>query len=304
MNIPRTSPELRKTAAEAIASFFGLVRGELARHDPAGPVLPELRRYLAPQFRPDGEIRPLGLAGYSARLRPVVEAILAAPPGLKILDAGSGYGTESLLFAGLGAEVTAVELVRERHDLARARLEKFRGPDGAPVRIAFVNANIFRFLESAPRFDLIWALEAVSHIYPPEGFLALAREKLAPDGILALSDPNRANPVAWLRAVRIRGSIRHTPHRDFTDPELGTPVDYGREQIRSVGGMKRLLEKAGYRVVRTDVAGYLASTLFPEARRERRAAVALSLAFQRAAGRIPGLRRLGANYTILARPSA
>ncbi len=55
---------------------------------------------------------------------------------------------------------------------------------------------------------------------------------------------------------------------------------------------------------RTDVAGYLASTLFPEARRERRAAVALSLAFQRAAGRIPGLRRLGANYTILARPSA
>ncbi len=66
----------------------------------------------------------------------------------------------------------------------------------------------------------------------------------------------------------------------------------------------RVLEKAGYRMERTDVAGYLASTLFPEARRERRAAVALSLAFQRAAGRIPGLRRLGANYTILARPSA
>lgn len=304
MKAPRPSSDRRDAADAAIVAFFGLVRDELRRYDPAGPVAAELKRYLGPQFRPDGEPSPLGIAGYSTRLRPVVEILLSGRPGLRILDAGSGYGTESLLFAGLGADVTAVELVGARHEIARIRPENVRRPDGRPFRIEFVNANILRYLERAPAFDIIWAMEAVSHIFPPEKFLTLARERLAPGGRLAVSDPNRANPVAWLRAVRIRGSIRHEPHREFHDPELGTPVDYGQEQIHSVRGMERLLARTGYRVERTEVAGFLASSVFPGSWRDRRAPTAVFLGFQRAAGRLPVLRRLGANYTILARPSA
>jgi SAM-dependent methyltransferase len=305
MRIVRTSRDKKKAADTAVAEFFGLVRDELRLYDPAGRTSAELRRYLSPQFGPVGEPSPLGLAGYSARVRPLVEILQSAPAGLRILDAGSGYGTESLLFAWLGAEVTAVELVRERDDVARGRLEHFpsRAGAGGPLRIDFVNANILRYLEAARTFDVIWTMEAISHIYPPERFLALARERLAPGGILVLADPNRANPVAWLRAVRIRGSIRHEPHREFNDPESGAPVEYGRELIHSIRAMERLLVRTGFRVERSQTAGFLASTLVPRSRRNRRMSVAFAIALQKAAGRIPVLRRFGANYTILARPA-
>jgi SAM-dependent methyltransferase len=297
------SQDRRRAADSAVTEFFGLVRDELRGYDPEGPTSAELKRYLSPQLGPGGEPSPLGVAGYSARVRPLIEVLLSGPAGLRILDAGSGYGTESLLFARLGGEVTAVELVRARHDLARTRAASFRRLDGAPLRLEFVNANILRFLEGSPSFDVIWSMEAISHIYPPERFLALARERLAPGGILALSDPNRANPVAWLRAVRIRGSIRHEPHREFRDPELGTPVEYGRELIHSVRAMERLLERTGFRVERIQTAGFLASTLIPGAWRTRRLPAAAARAVQSASARIPLLRRLGANYTILARPT-
>jgi 2-polyprenyl-3-methyl-5-hydroxy-6-metoxy-1,4-benzoquinol methylase len=300
----RTSRDRRLAADASVAEFFGLVRDELRRYDPAGRTSAELRRYLSPQFGPGGEPSPLGVAGYSARVRPLVEVLSSAPAGLRILDAGSGYGTESLLFAWLGADVTAVELVRERHDLARIRGQAFPSRAGVPFRVEFVNANILRFLEGARTFDVIWTMEAISHIYPPERFLALARERLAPGGILAVSDPNRANPVAWLRAVRIRGSIHHEPHREFNDPQSGTPVEYGRELIHSIRAMERLLVRTGFRVEKAQTAGFLASTLVPGSWRNRRVPVALALTLQTAAARIPVLRRFGANYTILARPAA
>ena len=303
MTPDRPTRKRPKAASAAVVEFFGLVRDELRSYDPAGPTSAELNRYLRPQLGPGGGPSSLGVAGYSARVRPLVEVLLSAPAGLRILDAGSGYGTESLLFAWLGAAVTAVELVRERHDLARARAEAFRSRDGAPLRVEFLNANILRYLEGARTFDVIWAMEAISHIYPPEHFLALARERLAPGGILAVSDPNRANPVAWLRAVRIRGSIHHEPHREFNDPESGAPVEYGRELIHSIRAMERLLVRTGFRVEKAQTAGFLASTLVPRSWRSRRLPAAAALAFQSAASRMPILRRFGANYTILARRS-
>jgi SAM-dependent methyltransferase len=295
---------LRDEADAAIARFFALVRAEIRRYDPAGRTSAELRRYLRPQFGPGGELSPLGVAGYSARLRPAVQAVLSGPPGLRILDAGSGFGTESLLFAWLGARVTSVELIRERHEIARGRPEVFRGAGDPPLRVDFVHANILRFLQTAPAFDLIWAMEAISHIYPPERFLALARGRLAPGGVLAVSDPNRANPVAWLRAALIRGSIRHVPHRKYSDPEMGTPVDFGQEMITSVRGMTRWLAQAGYALDTVSVGGFFGSSVLPMAWRLRRIPVGFFLGFERIIGRTPILRRLGSNYTILARPSA
>jgi len=300
----RRSRCLQRAADNAVAAFCGLVRDELRFREAQLLPAAELRRYLRPLFAADGGLSPLGVAGYAARLRPVVMTILAAPPGLKILDAGCGYGTESYLFARLGAEVMAVELVPERAEMARSRKDFFsqQAPGSAPPR--FINANILRFLSEGAAFDLIWAMESISHIFPPEDFLSSARLRLAPGGVLALSDPNKANPVAWLRAVLIRGSVRHSPHLEFRDPESGLPVAYGQEKIYSVSGMKRLLRRSGYAVDRISVAGFLGTTLLPAAWRGRTGIASALLAFQKAAGLLPLLRRWGSNYTILARSAS
>lgn len=290
-----------RTADAAVSDFCRLLREELhfrgRHHLDTG----ELRRYLHPLFDSRGNLSRTGMEGYSRRLLPVVELILAAPPGLKILDAGCGYGTESLLFAWLGGDVTAVELVPERADLAESRTEFFAGRSPVPLKLRFVRANVLKFLRRPGSFDLIWAMEAISHIFPPQEFLFRAGPRLAPDGVLGLSDPNLANPFAWLRAVRIRGSIRHSPHHRFRDPESGEPVDYGQEKIFSVFGLERLLRRTGYRVEAAHVSGFLGARLIPESWRDRRLPAGTLCAFQRGAEKIPLLRRLGANYTILAR---
>ena len=60
-----------------------LVRDEIRRYAPDGRAAAELRRYLGPQLRAGGGLSPLGVAGYAARLRPIVEILLAAAPGLR-----------------------------------------------------------------------------------------------------------------------------------------------------------------------------------------------------------------------------
>jgi 2-polyprenyl-3-methyl-5-hydroxy-6-metoxy-1,4-benzoquinol methylase len=304
-SVREAAPRRSGRSADAVVeAFCARLRDERRDREEKGAPGADVSRYLGPLFTARGDLSPLGIAGYAARLRPILEVILDSPPGLRILDAGSGYGTESFLFASLGAEVTSVELIRERSEIARSRTAFFSPPAGGPPAVDFVHANILRFLQRERTFDIVWAMESISHIYPPEEFLALARPRIAPEGFLALSDPNRSSPVAWLRSAVLRGSIAHAPHRKFLDPELGTPVDFGRENIHSVRGMKRLLRATGYSVEKVSVGGFFGSTLLPRAWRDRGLPIGLALSFQRLAVHTPVLRRLGSNYTILARPSA
>ena len=243
----------------------------------------------------------MGAHGYGQRIAPALERLRSTAEESSILDAGSGYGTESLLFSLLGRRVVGVELVPVRVELARSRVPFFRSVCDFPLNIEFVNANILRFLRTSEPFDVIWAMEAISHIYPPEDFFRMARESLKPGGRLIVSDPNRLNPLAWARSVRIRGSLTHVPHRRFDDPETGRPVDYGQEQVFSVFELKRHLTRIGFVVEASHVSGFLGTSLLPTSLIATQGAFRLLLRMQAAAKRVPVVKHLGTNYVVVAR---
>ncbi|GEM_PF-2224291 len=282
------------------AAFCRLLQKELSFRQQAGMSVQPLRLYLSNLFEVQNTLLPLGVAGYGQRLAPILDILRKSKKQLTICDAGCGYGTESLLFALLGMNVTGIELVSERRELASSRIDFFNSIRETRLKIDFQNVNVFPFLMRSDTFDVIWAMEAISHIYPPEKFLDLAYSKLNKGGWLVISDPNKINPLAWLRSVRIRGSLSHAPHTRFLDPETRQPVEYGQEKIYSARTMKKILIGSGFHPERIHISGFLGSNLLPKtiARNPR-----LTDAIKRTPHiirRIPVLRGLGSLYTITA----
>jgi SAM-dependent methyltransferase len=294
--------DIQRLSSEGLVRlFWELVRDELTHRRAKGLDADSLRSYYRNLFGEDGRVIPLGAHGYAGRVVSALECLRATAEESLVLDAGSGYGTESLLFSTLGKRVVGVELVSARVELARSRVAFFRSVCDFPLDVEFVNANVLRFLGTSQAFDVIWAMEAVSHIYPAEDFFRMARDALKPGGRLIVSDPNRINPLAWARSVRIRGSLRHVPHRRFDDPETGRPVDYGQERVFSVFQLKRHLARVGFIIEASHVSGFLGTSLLPPSFVSTHRAFRLLSRVQAVAKRSPVVKHLGTNYVVVAR---
>jgi hypothetical protein len=106
--------------------------------------------------------------------------------------------------------------------------------------------------------------------------------------------------LALLRSIRIRGSVRHRPHRKFADPETGEPTDYGQEQIVTLTRLRRALRTAGFETEAADITGFMGSSFLPESIRTSPAASERLVRFQNTMKHVPGLRAFGSVYTIVA----
>lgn len=288
---------------EAVLAFCELFSAELDYRSTHGLPVQDLRRYYRNLFLADGRPDPLGVYGYGCRLAPVLLS-LREKPAARLLDAGCGYGTESLLLALLGADVTGVDLVPERVELAQSRPSFYENRTAATLSVRFVNADLLRYLEAPRPFDIIWAMEAVSHIHPLETFLALAQQRLSPGGLLIASDPNALNPVSFFRAYRIRGTLQHRLRAKGRDPDSGAAVQEAVEWIFSVLGYVRKLRQAGFGVRQITMSGFMASSLLPRRLHTDRLVFALLTSLHRALQACPLWRLMGANYTVVAQKLA
>lgn len=103
--------------------------------------------------------------------------------GRRVLDGacGTGYGSRILAEAG-AAEVVGVDLDEEV-------IAELRSAAGAGL--AFEPADLRRLPFGDDEFDLIVSFETIEHVPDPEVVLDEFRRVLRPDGLLALSTPNR-----------------------------------------------------------------------------------------------------------------
>ena len=165
---------------------------------------------------------------------------------VRVLDAGSGFGTYSLLYACMGAEVTAVDLREDRLRVARRRLELFeeRARRSLPVRIE--RTDVTEDIES--RYDLVWVYNAISHIDPVDPFLQGVARQLSPQGVLVIGDINGGNP----RHLRRLDLLRTEVHGTFTDTD-GVVHRYAHEQTFTAGAMRDVLERNEFEIVRHEL---------------------------------------------------
>ena len=155
--------------------------------------------------------------------------------GKRALDAGCGAGLLCEPLARLGAAVTGVDAAPENIAAASAHATAMS------LAITY-HAGELGALE-ASGFDLVTALEVIEHVTDKAAFLGELAARLAPDGLMILSCPNRTlkSRLLMVEAAERLGHVPRGTHdwNQFATPEelaelaegaglvLGTPRGIG-----------------------------------------------------------------------------
>ena len=180
-------------------------------------------------------------AGWTARW--LVERARERGRRPRVLDAGSGFGTYSMLYAAVGADVVGADLRPDRLDAARRRLEFHHESTGETLSVRYDRADLTRAWDG--RFDLVWVYNALSHIDPLEKFLERTREHLEPGGVLVVGDINGAHPEHVRRLNALRGD---SVHQEYVAPD-GARHQYAVERPFPPDEIRQIFEANGLRMV-------------------------------------------------------
>jgi 2-polyprenyl-6-hydroxyphenyl methylase / 3-demethylubiquinone-9 3-methyltransferase len=135
--------------------------------------------------------------------------------GKVALDIGCGAGLLCEPLARLGAEVTGVDAAAENVAAASAHAE------GVGLDIRYMAGEVGAL--DIGTFDLVTSVEVIEHVADKPAFLRDVAARLAPDGLLVMSTPNRtaASRVLLVGAAEAVGYVPKGTHHweDFITPE-------------------------------------------------------------------------------------
>jgi 2-polyprenyl-6-hydroxyphenyl methylase / 3-demethylubiquinone-9 3-methyltransferase len=135
--------------------------------------------------------------------------------GKAALDIGCGAGLVCEPLARLGAEVTGVDAAADNIAAASAHA------DGVGLDIRYMAGEVGGL--DIGTFDLVTCVEVVEHVADKAAFLHDVAARLAPDGLLVMSTPNRtaASRVLLVGAAEAVGYVPRGTHHwsDFVTPE-------------------------------------------------------------------------------------
>ena len=144
--------------------------------------------------------------GAGASVRPLA--------GKSALDIGCGAGLVCEPLARLGAAVTGVDAAAENVAAAAAHAE------GMGLDIRYMTGEVARL--DIGTFDLVTSVEVIEHVADKAAFLRDVAARLAPDGLLVMSTPNRtaASRVLLVGAAEAVGYVPKGTHHweDFIMP--------------------------------------------------------------------------------------
>jgi len=111
---------------------------------------------------------------------------------IKILDLGCGMGTQSLLFALLGAEVVGIDIDDVALDIFKIRKSFYEKISGRRLRIIIKHSNAFTFdYEKYGPFDGVYSLFSFNLIQPTRRFMDILCAHLNRGAILLIQDGNK-----------------------------------------------------------------------------------------------------------------
>ena len=161
--------------------------------------------------------------------------LLSSCPG-RVLDCGCGAGDNAKILSDRGWRVTAVTIDPREQAAAREFCES--------VHLADLEGGIPPSVDGA--FDAVVASHVLEHLARPERLLREVRERLEPEGVLAVALPNVAH--YGQRASFFRGNFDYT--------ETGQ-LDRTHLRFYTYRTAIQLLERNGYQIVDAKVDGSL-----------------------------------------------
>jgi 2-polyprenyl-3-methyl-5-hydroxy-6-metoxy-1,4-benzoquinol methylase len=212
----------------------------------------------------------------------------------RVLDAGCGLGTESIFWSTLrdDIQVLSVDLSARRLGVAQARCSAYERHLGRALSVRFLEQDVFTVLNSEG-FDVVWTMEAISHIDPAEQFIADVAKNLGERGHLVVSDSHIWNPAMAWRVLKLRR--QGVTLRTQKTTSGGRTVSYAQERLLTVGWLSSILKEAGFASVQTQ-----SSVFFPPKLARSPELLAACVLFDRVMNRLPVIRNLGGIYTLVA----
>ena len=218
-------PRLPEGEREAFASYYNKL--------PAPGQEAKIQRYLRGFWRSE--------AGWTSRWITARARAIGKRP--RVMDAGSGFGTYSMLYAAAGADVVGADLRPDRLAAAERRLAFHTELTGEALPVRYVRADLTQ--EWDADYDLVWVYNALSHIDPLEGFLGQVRRHLTKGGVLVVGDINGAHPEHLERLKELRGD---DVHQEYVAPD-GQRHAYAVERPFPPTEIRQIFAANGLRMV-------------------------------------------------------
>jgi SAM-dependent methyltransferase len=176
---------------------------------------------------------------YANQTKEIVEFIKKSS-NLKLLEVGSGCGSESLYFSYLGANVKGIDISKDRLHTAIAR-KKLLGRKNNLFRVDYICCSVFDINE---KFDLIYMEQTFHHIEPREAIYKKLNALLSKGGRVFVSESNGWNILVQLQLFLRRGwNIRINLLN-----EDGNLIPYGNERITTPFFLIKEFKKHGFDV--------------------------------------------------------
>lgn len=239
---------------------------------------------------------------YAQRRQFPVAAILATEKPV-VFDAGCGYGSESFLFASLGARVLAVDVDAEKIRIARLRQPYYEEIFQKQLDIEFQVADLDAYIPPVDNLSLTWLASVLAAIPNQDRFLQRVYAATRPNGQVMISDMNLWNPLflwgEWQRREHAKrmnaafaqaadfGAMFHRHQRIGARYFSGANGNvFDDVQFFSPATLKRLLHQVGFHSIQFHFSGYVPPFL------ARLGLTRLEIVF----ARVPLLSRLGYFY--------
>ena len=138
------------------------------------------------EFKPLHDINPLRLRWIDS---------IAGLSGKRVLDVGCGGGILSEAMAGLGADVTGIDLSDQALQVAQLHLLESK------ATVAYRKAAVEDLAREQPAsFDVVTCMEVLEHVPQPDQHVAACVQVLKPGGRAVFATINR-NPKSFLFAI-------------------------------------------------------------------------------------------------------
>ena len=205
-----------------------------------GLLVPENRRVFAHYYRNFRELRSHRLRRVYDRQLEEIMNLVAATARPRVLEVGSGCGTESLWFSLNGATVTSIDIKQDRLAVARERQSLLEGFVGHKLDCQFERKSLLD-VDGNSKYDLIWVQQTFHHLEPRAECVAAIVRLLRPGGAVVMSEVNAWNPLVQLMLLRRRGLKTIV---EFSDVD-GRRMAYGNERILTASSLGRWFQRFG-----------------------------------------------------------
>lgn len=209
--IPETA-ESSLPGLEDIRRWFSNIRRELDVSS-----LQECEcRMLADYYQDAGLLtnwrQPFFFHHYARPLHTAIAELFANGSRPLILDLGCGMGTQSILFALLGATVVGIDMDERALDVLEKRKFMYEQVAARTLDIRTVSGNVFELdLAAVGMFDGVYSLFAFNMMQPSEQLLKRICAALSDNAVVVIQDGNRKhlfNRLFRRRPVASRDELR------------------------------------------------------------------------------------------------